>query len=262
MIGATFDREPPPMPIRAAIILAAGLGTRLGGVPHVGPKALLEIGGETLIGRSARLLAGAGIERIIVVTGHEEAALRAFARSRPGVECVSNPDFATTGSMASLARGLARLGPDEDCLLLEGDLFYEARALAELLGHPERDVVLVSDPTGATDEVWVDAPGGWLRVMDKDARRLDAVFGELVGICRISAALGREMRRAFAGFEARFGHGRMCYETDALVEVAQRRPICVHRVDGLLWGEIDDAGHYERVQRVIAPRVLAGEGGG
>ena len=107
-----------------AVILAAGEGRRLAGVWDR-PKGLLRFGRETLIERSLRLLRSRGLRRIVVVTGFQAEAYAAVLPE--GVEIVSNPDFATTGSMASLARALEVV--KEDFLLLESDLAYEARAL-------------------------------------------------------------------------------------------------------------------------------------
>ncbi|HIG01837.1 MAG TPA: phosphocholine cytidylyltransferase family protein [Myxococcales bacterium] len=237
---------------QAAIILAAGMGTRLRGVFSDLPKGFVEIGGESLIARSLRLLEERGIRRIVIVSGHLGAAYEALAREHSGVEVVENPAFATTGSMASLACALERV--DEDFLLLESDLFYEERALDVLLESDAPDVLLASGPTGATDEVWIEAPGGYVKGISKSPDALTEVSGELVGIVRISRPLALRMGEAYAAFVAENGHGQMAYETDALVAAAQHRPVALGLVPDLLWGEVDYESHYLRVRDEVWPR--------
>jgi CTP:molybdopterin cytidylyltransferase MocA len=82
------------MPSVAGILLAAGGGSRLGR-----PKALVEIGGQTLAARGAGLLRAGGADPIIVVTGAAPVDL-------PDVTLVANPDW-RTGMGSSLVAGLA-----------------------------------------------------------------------------------------------------------------------------------------------------------
>jgi CTP:molybdopterin cytidylyltransferase MocA len=77
----------------AGILLAAGGGSRLGR-----PKALVEIGGQTLAARGADLLRAGGADPIIVVTGAAPVDL-------PAMTLVPNPDW-RTGMGSSLAAGL------------------------------------------------------------------------------------------------------------------------------------------------------------
>ncbi len=236
---------------RTAVILAAGMGTRLQGVFSEKPKGFVEIGGESLIARSLRLLFERGVERVVIVAGHLGGEYVKLAADDPRIRVVSNDAFATTGSMASLAIGSAEV--DGDFLVLESDLFYEERALDALLECPARDALLVSGPTGATDEVYVDAKDGRLRGLSKHPSELDCVVGELVGLLRCSEALGVALRAAFERFETREGHGQMAYETDALVEVAAHMPVSICLVPDLLWGEVDYEHHYLRVRDEIFP---------
>jgi 2-aminoethylphosphonate-pyruvate transaminase len=239
---------------RTAVILAAGMGTRLRGMFSDRPKGFIEIGGEVLIGRSIRLLQARGVERIVIVSGYLGEAYERLARETPGVETVENAAYATTGSMASLVCALE--GVNEDFLLLESDLFYEERALDVLLEAKERDVLLASGPTGATDEVWIEAPGGFLAAMSKEAGTLGQVYGELVGIVRVSWPLAQCMADAYAEFVEKNGHGQMAYETDALVAAAAQRPVALRLVPDLLWGEVDYESHYLRVRDEVFPRWL------
>lgn len=236
---------------RTAIILAAGMGTRLRDVFADLPKGFVEIGGETLIDRSLRMLRERGVERTVIVAGYLGEHYHELAKARPGVEVVDNPAFETTGSMASLARALEVV--DEDHFLLESDLFYEERALDGLLSRSERDILLVSSPTGATDEVWVEADGDRLVDMSKEAGELDHVSGELVGIVKVSSDVARAMSHSYEAFLEANGHGRMAYEMDALVEAARDHAIRVERIDGLLWGEVDYESHYHRVRDEVHP---------
>jgi 2-aminoethylphosphonate-pyruvate transaminase len=219
----------------------------------------LPLGGEPILSRALRLLAEHGVTRSVVVVGHLRDAYRRFADGRPGVELVDNPDYATTGTMASLARALERV--DGDFLLLESDVVWERRALTALLAHPHEDVILASGPTRAGDEVWLEAPAGRLRDMSKDRSVLGSACGELVGVHRVSAGLAALLLRVFDELVAERGHARMAYDLDALVRASRRRPITVHVVPDLIWGEIDDERQYHRVRDEVLPEIARREGG-
>jgi 2-aminoethylphosphonate-pyruvate transaminase len=246
------------MSVSTAIILAAGTGSRLHPYNSGLPKGLLYVHGDTLVGRSLGLLSRFGMERIILVTGYQADRYRSMAAAWSNVELVHSPEYTTTGSMASLDVALELV--EDDVLVLESDLFYEPRALDLLTSINAEDVVLVSGPTAAGDEVWVQAPHGRVQAMSKERSGLSSIVGEFVGICRFSRALCRRMRRAFQQFRAAHGHARMSYETDALVQVAAEHPVNVHLEPTLLWGEIDDINHLRRVRDQIAPRVARLEG--
>jgi choline kinase len=239
--------------VRHAIILAAGLGVRLRSVVDDRPKGLIEIDGETLVGRSVRLLRDAGIAHTTIVAGHAAEQYERFARGQPDMHLVVNEQFATTGSMASLAIGLDAVRGD--ALVLESDLVYEARALKAILNQAPVDSTLASGPTDAGDEVWVYAPEGRLQAMSKNVHELPARSGEFVGITRLSWTAGQAMLQAYNDFVTAHGHGRMDYETGALVAVAQSLPIIVHFISDLCWGEIDDERQYERVVSRVWPMV-------
>jgi choline kinase len=239
---------------RTAIILAAGMGTRLKGMQGPIPKGLIALGGEPIVTRSLRLLRGCGVRRIVIVVGHLKESYEALAAGQSDIELVENAAFSSTGTMASLACALPRV--PEDFLLLESDIVYERRALEATLAHEHGDVVLGSGPTAAGDEVWLEAPAGRLVTMSKDRSALGSAVGEMVGICRITTATAAAMMTAFQRFTATHGHARMSYETDALVQVATDRAIDVHIVPDLLWGEIDDGSHLERVRDRVLPQIL------
>lgn len=61
-----------------ALILAAGLGTRLGPIGRETPKALLEVGGRTMLERVAERLVAAGVDRIVVNVHHHAQRIAAF----------------------------------------------------------------------------------------------------------------------------------------------------------------------------------------
>jgi choline kinase len=233
-----------------AVILAAGLGIRLRSMIDDRPKGLIEIAGEPLVARSVRLLRDSGIGGVTIVAGHLAEQYARFSVARTGVDLVINQGYAVSGSMASLAAALDA-GVAGDLLVLESDIIYEPRALAAILAAPADAATLVSGPTQAGDEVWVHAVEGRLCAMSKDLAELPSSVGEFVGITKLSAAAAAAMGDQFTAFVAARGHGRMDYETGALVAVAQLRPVHVVVVPDLRWGEIDDERQYERVSSMV-----------
>jgi choline kinase len=241
--------------IDTAVILAAGQGSRLrpAGVDY--PKGFVRIGDRSIIEESIQRLREVGVRRFVIVTGFSADHYGQLAVDMgPGIELIHNPDFAETGSMYSLycARN-AVAGP---YLLLESDLVYEPRALTALLNQPCADAILLSGRTGAGDEVFVEARNGWLIGMSKDRRALGTeVAGELVGISCISRELHALLNNIAA---AEFDRSRaLSYETDCMVKAARTHPIACPVVPDLLWGEIDDPAHLERVRTLIYPQLVA-----
>jgi choline kinase len=242
-----------------AVILAAGLGLRLRPLVTDRPKGLLTVGGRTLVERSLAALRAHGVVRVVIVAGYRGEEYHRLARLQAGVTVVENREFEETGSMASLDVALSVV--DVDFVLLESDLFYDPAALEAVLAHPDPDVVLASAPTGAGDEVWIEAPRARVLGLSKDRSRLGSVEGEFVGIIRVSAALAGRLRESYRSFRAAHGHGRMAYDTDALASVAAGHVLSLCLVPDLLWGEIDHAAHYERVRSVVYPAWAARAGG-
>lgn len=242
--------------IDTAVILAAGMGTRLGREHGDSPKGFLHLGDQPIIEESIGSLINAGIRDIVIVTGHGAKHYEALAASQDGiVRTVHNPAFAESGSMYSLY--CARDVVDGAFLLLESDLIYEPRALTALMSDPAEDAILLSGPTGAGDEVFVMATGAapaTLVDMSKDRQKLDGqVSGELVGMSKISAALFGVMRRISATAFQRSLH--FDYETDCLVAAARERPIACPLVADLVWAEIDDPSHLKRAREHVYPEI-------
>lgn len=241
--------------VSTAVILAAGLGTRLGQLGRQLPKGFLQLDGLPIVEQSILRLRQAGMSRIVIVTGHlSEFYLDLQSRYPKLIETVHNPRYAESGSMASL--GAARQLLAEDFLLLESDLIYEPRALVECLEFPRENAVLLSGPTDSHDEVFVGAREGRLQGMSKDRGQVEAeILGELVGISKISRVLFQTMLDVSERMVAAAGHFRFHYETDALVAAAALTPVYCLLVPDLVWAEIDDHAHLERARSLIYPAI-------
>ena len=121
-----------------AVMLAAGVGRRLGPQLNHVPKLLLSLGGKTLLRRHLEILDHVGIGELVLVTGYRAGAIKAelaALESPVAVTTVHNPDY-TEGSVVSLwcAREALRLGGP--VVLMDGDVLYDRRLMARLLAAP------------------------------------------------------------------------------------------------------------------------------
>jgi 1L-myo-inositol 1-phosphate cytidylyltransferase len=111
--------------IRSAVILAAGRGSRLGGVTS---KPLVEVGGVSLIGRVLGGLRQAGIEEVVVVLGYQAESLRQSVASGLGrhlrIRYVFNPDWDRSNGLSLLTA--AALVQEPFILLMADHLFDPA----------------------------------------------------------------------------------------------------------------------------------------
>jgi choline kinase len=244
-----------------AIILAAGMATRLRPTTDLMPKGLLEIGGKSLLARSIDLLGEAGISEVLIVTGHHagqiEAALGA-GRGGAAIRYVHNANYAETGSMISLLAATEEMtGP---ALLLESDLLYHSAFLTAAAAAQD-DVILAADISGSGDEVYLAVDDdNYIRFLGKSPpeewRRRS--IGELAGISRISSELLSRFRDR-ADQDLRNGRGQRHYE-ELLFEIAQDGwPIRVELCSGVPWTEIDTPNDLRRAEQTVWPRLKPGD---
>ena len=237
-----------------ALIVAAGMGVRMGPRGELTPKGLIPMGGIPLVPQSVDTLRRWGVGRIIIVTGHLATQYHsAFDGSE--VELIHNADYASTGSLLTLMTGLAAV--DGPVVILESDLIYAPQVLEGV--KPGTDCFMVSGPTGAGDEVWTWtdplSDDNRMKVISKDrAARPEAPMGEMIGVTGLSASSVKRMH----GVAARvLKEDPGAHYEQGLVELAQERPIeCVFFPD-VPWAEVDDEAMLAAAEAQVFPRILA-----
>ena len=129
-----------------AIILAAGMGRRLGELTRNQTKCMIEVGGVRLIDRMLTQLRSLPLTRVIIVVGYQAEGLRQHIGDRYAdlnIEYVENELYDRTNNIYSLA--LAReLLVEDDTLLIESDLILDDRLFPLLLDNPWPNLALVA----------------------------------------------------------------------------------------------------------------------
>src|SRR5258707_4483274 len=141
----------PSAPPLSAIILAAGVGRRLG---NMAPKVLLDFAGKTLLARHIAALHANGVEDIAITVGHRPDLIR-DELGRIGVldriALIENSRY-REGSVASLAVQRERLAAGTAVLVMDGDVLYDARMIARLLDASPGNVLLFGEAIGPGHE--------------------------------------------------------------------------------------------------------------
>lgn len=238
-----------------AILLAAGRGKRFQGQLADLPKVLIEVGGETLLGRHLRAYEAAGVDRATIVVGF--AADRIRERVRPvgelgSVSLVENPRF-HEGSLYSLYCARGRLRSGDACLLMDADVLYAPEMLRRLVDAPHPCSVLF-DADFLDEEMKIGLRGGTVRALGKQltATGFDAL-GRGPGFYRISPDAGGALARILEEMVAE-GQEGLEYE-EALNVLFRTHPFHPVPVGGLPWTEIDHAADLEKARTVIWPRL-------
>lgn len=234
-----------------AVILAAGLGSRLKDKTTFMPKGFLEIDGLSLIERSVKNLLNAGIKKIIIGTGHQSEYYEKLAEKIPQIICCKSPIYATSGSMYTLYNSRNLI--DSSFLLLESDLLYDAAGLQVLIDNSEPNIILASGQTHSNDEVFIETDKqGYLVNMSKKPETLQSINAELVGITKISYQAFLAMCQ-FA--EEQFKTNLKIDYEYILVGISKTNPIFVNKIEDYVWCEIDDENHLQRAMNLIYPKI-------
>ncbi|AGI47096.1 2-aminoethylphosphonate aminotransferase [Thermoplasmatales archaeon BRNA1] len=242
--------------IRQAVIMAGGLGSRLKDRTATMPKGFLEIDGMAIVESSVRKLIWAGVEEIIIGTGHCSEYYEKLAEKYSCITLAHNPDYANTGSMGTLACCAEKVYGE--FLLLESDLVYDRIGLFVLVNDCHSDVILASGKTGSGDEVYLetDADGNLLR-HSKKREEIGTVAGELVGITKLSKDTLSRMVEYMNAEKA--VQPKMEYEVAMTYVSTHGSGIHVRTVEHYVWCEIDCEDHLKRALGTVYPHVKENE---
>ena len=137
-----------------AIILAAGMGKRLGELTEDNTKCMVAVNGVRLIDRMLRQLSTLDLKRVVIVVGYKGANLIDYIGNRYddklSIEYIQNPIYDKTNNIYSLALA-KQLMQEDDTLLLESDLIFDESMLGLLVNNPYPNLALV-----AKYETWMD----------------------------------------------------------------------------------------------------------
>jgi L-glutamine-phosphate cytidylyltransferase len=235
-----------------AVILAAGLGSRIAARTNGAPKALLELNGRTLLARSLDALAQTGFREVVVVTGHRADLIRAAIVDAPEGMVVSerwNSQFDRTNNIVSVL-SIADLTERGFCLL-NCDITFDPSILLDIAALETGNWLAVDgdEPLGQEEmKVIVDGDG----VLTRISKLLDPArsAGEYIGICRFDAAGATALMESARRLVANGGTG--LYYEDAMDSAAAGLRLRPSWTAGRAWTEIDDEDDYQRALRVAA----------
>lgn len=173
-----------------AVILAAGIASRLRPLTDNCPKCLLEIGGKCLLQRTFDGLIKNGIDTFVVVTGYLNHQIEAFLNERykdVSITFIHNDLYSSTNNIYSL--WLARKEAEgEDILLLDSDILFDPQIVGRLLKSDRKDILALNNhPLGEEEIKIIPDAEGRVAEISKTCSIPDAI-GESIGIERMSAA--------------------------------------------------------------------------
>ena len=237
--------------MRKVAILAAGVGRRLQPLTNDRPKALLELGGRSLLELQLLSLAenGVPVSDVVVITGHKHERLSACA-TRLGASVLLNPDFESTNNIVSL-HCLARTVGAEDLdelLIVNCDIVAHPGIFRSLtLASQENAVVVDTTQPPSEEAMKVHIREGRVWRFGKTLEPALAQ-GEYIGLARLGADGVRGMFDVTAAL-VRAGDVDEWYEEgfNRIAEHVELRPLDTR---GLPWTEIDTPEDYNRAQAI------------
>jgi len=242
--------------IKQAVIVAGGLGIRFGKRTETIPKGFIEFEGIAMVERSVKKLIEAGIEEIIIGTGHCSEYYDELAKKYTQIKTIRNDNFNNTSSMGTLTVCVPEI--KGDFLLLESDLIYDKSGLKILLDEQRSNVILASGKSNSHDEVYLDADENMrLTKVSKDKTIITEPKGELVGITKISKSCLDRMIEYYTGDASLI---KIDYEQVLKhVSTQTEEPVYVHTIEEYAWTEIDDETMLDRALNLIYPRIKEAE---
>lgn len=235
--------------MKTAVIVAAGLSSRLYPLTETTPKCLLPITNEKILERNLRLLKANGIENIFIVTEYLKHMIEEVAGEM--ATTIYNPYFKYCNNMGSLYC-MKNLLQETPFIYLHGDVVYSEKLLPTFLqGMESSNAIDLAIDFNEVDEeamkVRINANNELIE-SNKEISLTESA-GEWIGLAAI--------HKPYTVFnyieEALVDEKLTVYDTYAFTNMARDgHKIKCHSIQGEPWSEIDFIKDYEKAKELFA----------
>lgn len=168
-----------------ALILAAGLGTRLAPITDAIPKCLVRVNGKPIIIKQIENLHENGVTNITVVSGYKADVLeKAIHEKYPKTNIIESVDYANTNNMYSAYVGQTAVNGGE-FIMMNADVFFDASVVEVLLAFESANAIVVDVGRYIEESMKVIEKNGRLVEISKNIKRGDAL-GTSIDVYRFS----------------------------------------------------------------------------
>lgn len=179
-----------------AVILVAGVASRLRPLTDNTPKCLLEVGGKTILGRMVENLSASGVDELIIVTGYLKEQIHHFFAdhySRLPVTFIHNDVYDSTNNIYSLWLVKDEV-EDKSFLLLDGDILFDKKIVDLLINQNHHSALALrcNGNVGKEDMKALTDQAGFVREINKSMAPAKAT-GESIGIELFSAETSKKL---------------------------------------------------------------------
>jgi len=246
-----------------ALILAAGMGKRLGELTQHNTKCMIKIHSVTIIERMLQQLTSFSIDRIILVIGYEGEKVRLLigdSFNGTPIIYVENPIYDRTNNIYSLSLAKNYLLEDET-LLLESDLVFSTDIISRLLSDPYPNLAVV-----AKYQSWMD---GTVVMLDNDDNILNFItkkafnyqninsYFKTVNIYKFSKEFSANIYVPFLGaYSKALGNNEYYEQVLRVISLLDIQDLKAMRLNGEKWYEIDDLQDLNNAETIFADTDL------
>jgi choline kinase len=237
-----------------AIILAAGVGSRIRPLTDNCPKTLLTVGNETILGRMLTGVQACGIDQVVIVLGYLHERIEAFVNETfPDlmVQFVLNSRYDETNTAYSLMLAADLIGTS-DFVKFDGDVVFDQEILNKLLAGGDGNFLCIDRNIQLdAEEVKVALSHGTrVALVSKTLAPKDAV-GESIGIERICAGTAKLLFDKLGMMMRDDAHLQDYYEAAYERLIAEGVAFDVVDISGLAWTEIDTREDYDTAETIF-----------
>lgn len=243
-----------------AIILAAGMGKRLGEYTHDNTKCMLEVNGVKLIDRTLTCLHDLNMSRVILVVGYKGQNVKDYLgdeyKGMP-IIYVDNPIYDKTNNIYSLFLAKDYL-LEEDTILLESDLIYESAVVKKLFSDNSPNIALVDKYESWMDGtvVTIDEENRITRFINKESFKFEEIkdYYKTVNIYKFSKEFSSKYYVPFlTAYSTALGNNEYYEQVLRVILHLHEAPLKALPLTGEVWYEIDDVQDLDIAQGMFAP---------